>query len=85
MGIDEKGSGDVVSAVCYTMYSFFFLWKQTAETTSLEPFLRTPLYYCISFSLYNNFISAYSFFSVITFFVFAVDVTFYLLCFFPPI
>ena len=35
-GIHEKGSGNVVSAVCYTIY--IFLCTQTAETTSPEPF-----------------------------------------------
>ena len=39
MGIYEMGSGDVVSAVCYTMYNIYlYLCTQTAETTSPEPF-----------------------------------------------
>ena len=37
--IHEKGSGDVVSAVCYTIYTIYLsLFTQTAETTSYEPF-----------------------------------------------
>ena len=36
-GIHEKGSGDVVSAVCYTIYSIYLsLCIQTAETTSFS-------------------------------------------------
>ena len=38
-GIRKKGFGDVVSAVCCTIYTMYLsLWTQTAETTSLEPF-----------------------------------------------
>ena len=37
-GIHEKGSRDVVSAVCDTVYTIYLsLYTQTAETTSLEP------------------------------------------------
>ena len=37
-GIHEKGSGVVVSAVCYTIYTIYLsLCTKTAETTSLEP------------------------------------------------
>ena len=35
-GIHEKGLGDVVTAVCYTIY--LSLGPQTAEETSPEPF-----------------------------------------------
>ena len=39
MGIHEKGSGDVVSAVCNTLYTIYpSLCTQTAETTSPESF-----------------------------------------------
>ena len=38
-GIHEKSSGDVVSAVCYTICAIYLsLFTQTAETTSPEPF-----------------------------------------------
>ena len=44
-GIHLKGSGDVVSAVCYTMYTIYIcLCSQTAETTSPEHFSRISLY-----------------------------------------
>ena len=39
-GIHEKGSGDVVSAVCYTRYTIYpSFCTQTAETSPSEPFL----------------------------------------------
>ena len=38
-GFSQNRLGDVVSAVCYTIYTFYlFLCRQTAETTSPEPF-----------------------------------------------
>ena len=38
-GIHEKGSDDVVSAVCGSVYFIYLaLCTQTAETTSSEPF-----------------------------------------------
>ena len=38
-GIHEKGSGDVVSAICYTIYTIYLsLCTPTAETTSPETF-----------------------------------------------
>ena len=44
-GIHEKGSGDVVSTACYTIYTIYiFLCTQTAETTYPEPFSWIPLY-----------------------------------------
>ena len=44
-GIREKGSEDVVSAVCYTIYTLYLSFSaQTAETTSSEPFSGIPLY-----------------------------------------
>ena len=43
-GIHERGSGDVVSAVCYTIQPIYLsLCTQTAETTSPEP-SWIPLY-----------------------------------------
>ena len=44
-GIHEKGSGDGVSAVCYTIYTInISLCTQTAETTiSPEPFVNSPV------------------------------------------
>ena len=45
-GIHEKGSGDVVSAVCFTIYTIYLsLCTQSAETTSSELFSWIPLYY----------------------------------------
>ena len=53
-GIHEEGSGDVVSAVCYTIYTIYLtLCAQTAETTSPEPFREFP---CI-LSILNSDIS----------------------------
>ena len=52
-GIREKGSGDVVSAVCYTIYTInLSLCTQTAETTSIfrTLFVNSPVYQ--SFWLY---------------------------------
>ena len=44
-GIHEKCSVDVVSAVCYILYSIYLcLSTQTVETTSPESFLWIPLY-----------------------------------------
>ena len=44
-GIHEKGSEDVVSAVCYIIYTIYLsICTQTDETTSPEPFSRIPLY-----------------------------------------
>ena len=44
-GIPEKGSGDVVSAVCYTIHTIYLsLCTQTAETKSPESFSRIALY-----------------------------------------
>ena len=38
-GIHEKGSDDVVSAICYTKYTIYLsLCTQTAETASPDPF-----------------------------------------------
>ena len=39
MEIHEKGTSDVVSAVCYAIYIIYLsLRTQTAETTNPEPF-----------------------------------------------
>ena len=39
-GVREKGSGDVVSAVCYTIFAIYLLLcTQTDETSSPETFL----------------------------------------------
>ena len=44
-GIREKGSGDVISSVCDTIYTIYLsLCKQKAETTSPDPFSWIPLY-----------------------------------------
>ena len=47
-GIQEKGSGDVFSAVCYTIYTIYLsLCTHTAETTTPEPFFvksHVPVY-----------------------------------------
>ena len=45
-GIHEKGSWDVVSAVCYTIETIYLsLCTQTAETASPEPFsINSPVY-----------------------------------------
>ena len=44
-GIHEKGSRDVVSAVCHNIYTIFLsLCTQTAATTFPEPFSWIPLY-----------------------------------------
>ena len=45
-GIPEKGSGDVVSAVCYTVYTIYlYRCIRTAETASPEPFSWIPPYF----------------------------------------
>ena len=45
-GIPEKGSGDVVSAVRYTVYTIYlYRCIRTAETTSPEPFSWIPPYF----------------------------------------
>ena len=45
MGIHEKGSGDVFSAVLYIIYSIHLsFWTQTAEKTSSELFSSIRLY-----------------------------------------
>ena len=42
-GIQEKGSGDVVSAICYTVYTIYLsLCTQTVETTFSELFHDFP-------------------------------------------
>ena len=44
-GNSRKGSGDVVSAVCYIMYTIYqSLCTQTADSTSPEPFSQIPLW-----------------------------------------
>ena len=44
-GNSRKGSEDVVSAVCYTIWTIYLsLCTLTAETTSAEPFSWIPLY-----------------------------------------
>ena len=59
-GVFEKGSDDIGSAVCYTIYTIHIsLCTQTDETTSSDPFSRIPLYffiYCVLKIKYYNLI-----------------------------
>ena len=53
-GIHEKGSGDVVSAVCYTIYTIYLsLCTQKAETISPKPFSRF-FFYCLNLFILIN-------------------------------
>ena len=52
-GFHEKGSGDVVSAVCHTIFTIYLpLCTRPVETTSPEPFSLTPLYNAELYPLY---------------------------------
>ena len=54
-GIHKNGLGDVVSDVCYILYTIYLsLCTQTVETTSPEPFSSIPLYLKILLVLWLN-------------------------------
>ena len=49
-GILEKGSKDIETAVCYTIYAIYLsLSAQTADPITSKPFLRIPRYIKLSF------------------------------------
>ena len=67
-GIHEKGSDDVVSAVCCTIYNIYLsLCTQTADTTSSEPFSWIPLYFLWLFCRIKHFLFLYILFMVLQF------------------